>query len=173
VAQLALAVLLALAASVTLVWAFAEEPLQFRDPDTGQLTGDEVSSLHDDLTYVLALAAGFSISDSRTLQVYDQLVDSEQIVNPVLGISYSNCGGGAFYPPPEAAEVCGSQCAPFKPCGNQIWPTGNVATGCVTSRYGVYSPFFHFPHQNVQEVGALHDWGWGLTTTLRAYEAYA
>lgn len=44
---------------------------------------------------------------------------------------------------------------------------------CVTSRFGPYSPFFHFPHNNDQELVGLHDWAWGLTDTLRAYEAYA
>lgn len=43
----------------------------------------------------------------------------------------------------------------------------------MTSRFGPYSPFFHFPHNNDRDLGALHDWGWGLTDTLATYEAYA
>ncbi|RLC86003.1 MAG: hypothetical protein DRI79_10630, partial [Chloroflexi bacterium] len=157
---------------VGLAWAFAEEPIHFRDPYTGQ-TGEEweeISTIHDDLTYVLALAAGFSISDSITLQIWDQLVDSEQI-GPGDAISYTNCTGGAFYPPPDPDDVCG-----WKPHSHLIWPMWDSvkdADHCVTSRFGPYSPFFHFPHNNNREVGALHDWGWGLTDTLSAYEAYA
>ncbi len=47
------------------------------------------------------------------------------------------------------------------------------SSSCVISRFGPYSPFFHFPHQNDQELGALYDWGWGITNTLVGYEAYA
>jgi hypothetical protein len=46
-------------------------------------------------------------------------------------------------------------------------------TSCVTSRFGPYSPFFHFPHDDERELGALHDWAWGSADTLVAYEAYA
>ncbi len=170
--HLAVAIVFSLFLGASLVWAFAEEPIYFRDPYTGQ-TGDdweEISTIHDDLTYALALAAGFSISDSITLQIWDQLVDSEQI-GPGDAISYSNCSGGAFYPMPDPDEVCGR-----KPHGHLIWPLwGSVKdrNHCITSRFGPYSPFFHFPHNNAREVGALHDWGWGLTNTLTAYEAYA
>ena len=169
---LAVAIVLPMLIYVSLVWAFAEEPIHFRDPYTGQ-TGEEweeISTIHDDLTYALALAAGFSISDSITLQIWDQLVDSEQI-GPGDAISYTNCTGGAFYPTPDPDDVCG-----LKPHSHLIWPMwGSVkdADHCVTSRFGPYSPFFHFPHNNDREVGALHDWGWGLTDTLTAYEAYA
>jgi len=158
--------------SVSLVWAFAEEPIHFRDPYTGQ-TGDdweEISTIHDDLTYAMALAAGFSVTDSITLQIWDQLVDSEQI-GPGDAISYTNCTGGAFYPTPNPDKVCG-----WKPHGHVIWPMWNSVKDkdhCVTSRFGPYSPFFHFPHNNAQEIGALRDWGWGLTDKLNAYEAYA
>ena len=169
---------LLLAAAVTtvlltsMVWAFSEEPLHFRDPYTGQ-TGDdwpEVSTIHDDLTYALALAAGFSISDSITLQIWDQLVDSEQI-GPGDAISYTNCTGGAFPPPPDPDVVCG-----FKPHTRTIWPIPEAMQDpdhCITSRFGSYSPFFHFPHDNDREIGALHDWAWGLNDQLPAYEAYA
>ena len=65
---------LALIASVTLVWAFAEEPLGWRDPATG-VTYDavDVSTVHDDMTYVLALAAGFDITRAKILQTWAQL----------------------------------------------------------------------------------------------------
>ena len=60
-----------------------------------------------------------------------------------------------------------------------IWPRwGDVTVSTsVTSRYGPYSPFFHFPHQSgplaQRDIGALHDWAWGITHTLVGYEAYA
>lgn len=170
---LAVAVGLLLFTMTGLVWAFAEEPLYFRDPYTGQ-TGsewEEVSTIHDDLTYALALAAGFSVSDSITLQVWDQLVDSEQI-GPGDAISYTNCTGGAFYPEPNPNRVCQHSALPW----HVIWPMWSSVKdpdSCITSRFGPYSPFFHFPHNNSREVGALHDWAWGLTDTLTAYEAYA
>jgi hypothetical protein len=44
---------------------------------------------------------------------------------------------------------------------------------CMTSRFGPYSPFFHFPHFSDNEIGALSDWAWGITTTLVGYDAYA
>ena len=64
------------AVTYLLVEAYAEEPLPFRDPYTGQVNPEtEVSMVHFDLTYVIALAAGFSEADSRTLMIWDQLVD--------------------------------------------------------------------------------------------------
>ncbi|NOZ49018.1 MAG: alpha/beta hydrolase [Chloroflexi bacterium] len=169
-ARLLVAVAVTFLLLASMVWAFAEEPLHFRDPATGQ-TGDDwpqVSTIHDDLTYALALAAGFSISDSITLQLWDQLVDSEQI-GPGDAISYTNCSGGAFPPAPDADAVCG-----LKPHSRQVWPLPDAMQDpehCVTSRFGPTSPFFHFPHPN--DVNALHDWAWGTNDQLSAYEAYA
>jgi hypothetical protein len=135
----------------------------------------KVSTIHDDLTYALALAAGFDITDSITLQIWNQLVDSEQL-GPGAAVSYTNCGGGAFYPTPDPSVVC-----PSGPnCTHAIWPQWSRMTEsstCVTSRYGPYSPFFHFPHRSgplqARDIGALHDWAWGITNTLTAYEVYA
>lgn len=166
---LVMATIVPLLAIVTLVWAFAEERLTFRDPHTGQTTDDEISTIHNDLSYALALAAGFSVADSRTLQIWNQLVDSEQL-GPDDAVAYTNCSG-AFYSTPDPDAVCG-----WKPHSNVIWPLWDLVKdpgSCVTSRFGPYSPFFHFPHQNDQELGALHDWAWGLTDTLIGYEAYA
>ncbi len=149
--------------------AYAEEPLMFRDPYTGETTDDEISTLHDDLTYVLALAAGFSVADSVRLQIANQLVDSEQL-GPGEAVSYTNCLG-AFDAPPDPDVVCQGVIHV-----NLIWPRWDDMKDqetCVTSRFGPYSPFFHFPHNNAQELGALHDWAWGLTSTLHGYEAYA
>ncbi|MDQ1301803.1 MAG: Abhydrolase 3 protein [Chloroflexota bacterium] len=160
--------LLALFAGAILVLAFAEEPLPFRDPVSGELTDEEVSTIHDDLTYVLALAAGFSISDSITLQIWDQLTDSEAL-GPGAVVSYTN-GGGAFYPAPDPDVVCAG-----KIHSKILWPRAGdiVISTSVTTRFGVYSPFFHFPRQTPAELGALHDWGWGAANTLIGYEAYA
>ncbi len=171
--RIAIAAAFALLTCATLVRGFAEEPLTFRDPYTGE-TGpewEEVSTIHNDLTYALALAAGFSVDDSITLQIYCQLVDSEQI-GPGDAVSYTNCTGGAFYPTPNPyrPEVCRRN---YVQVSWPRWDDMQSQTSCVTSRFGPYSPFFHFPHDNEQELGALHDWAWGLTDTLRAYEAYA
>ena len=160
--------LLAFFAGAVLALAFAEEPLTFRDPVSGALTDEEISTIHNDLTYVLALAAGFSVSDSITLQIWNQLVDSEAL-GPGDAISYTN-GGGAFYPPPDSDVVCAG-----KLHTKVLWPRAEdvVISTSVTTRFGVYSPFFHFPHQNAAEIGALREWGWGTTDRLIGYEAYA
>jgi hypothetical protein len=160
--------LLAFFAGAVLALAFAEEPLTFRDPYSGALTDEEISTIHNDLTYVLALAAGFSVSDSITLQIWNQLVDSEAL-GPGDAISYTN-GGGAFYPPPDSDLICAG-----KSHAKLLWPREGdiVISTSVTTRFGVYSPFFHFPHQNAAEIGALRDWGWGTTDKLVGYEAYA
>ena len=168
--RLLLPLLLALVLGVAMAWAFAEEPLYFRDPNTGETTDDEISTIHSDLTYVLALAAGFSISDSITLQVWNQLVDSEQL-GPGEAISYSNCLG-AFSPTPVAGDVC-LQPGRYAQVAWPLWSQMKDAASCATSRFGPYSPFFHFPHQNAAEFGSLHDWAWGLTDSLVGYEAYA
>ena len=170
--RLILAVVTLLLLGGSLVWAFAEEPLRFRDPYTGETGEDwpEISTIHDDLTYVLALAAGFSISDSITLQVWDQLVDSEQI-GPGEEVRYTNCNGGAFPSPPDPDEVCG-----FRPHSHAIWPMPDAMQDperCITSRFGPYSPYFHFPHDNPRELGALRAWAWGHSDQLVGYEAYA
>jgi hypothetical protein len=164
----------ALMMGVAIAWAFAEEPIGWRDPATNVTYPDvEISTFHDDLTYILALAAGFSITDARTLQIWDQLVDSEALPGAV--VSYTN-GGGAFYTVPNSNTICGG--SPLTHT-EVIWPRWQDVTisTSVTSRFGPYSPFFHFPHLSgplaARDIGALRDWGWGLTNTLNAYEAYA
>ncbi|MHB0875708.1 MAG: hypothetical protein ACYC5O_06665 [Anaerolineae bacterium] len=161
-------VLLALA-QVLLASAFAEEHLDFRDPATGNLVAnEEISTFHFDLTYALALSAGFSESDARAIQVWDQLVDSV-IVGEEASPLYSNLGG-TF---PAEPGVC-----PGPAHLVQAWPMwGRVEArtdpAAITSRYGPYMPFFHFPHENAEELGALHDWGWGIADNLVGYQAYA
>src|SRR5512147_625718 len=83
--RLILAIGLALIGGVTIAGAFAEEPLGWRDPATGlTYDGVEISTVHDDMTYVLALAAGFTITDAKTLQTWNQLVDSEALPGAVV-----------------------------------------------------------------------------------------
>ncbi len=175
---LVILVLLSLEA-VTEVWGFAEESLGWRDPATGVTYSPsngypEISTVHDDLTYALALAAGFTLTDSRTLQIWNQLTDSE--VLPGGSVSYTNCLGTFNAPPVTSAfpECTGQNCAKV------IWPEWDKMSNpntCTTSRFGPYSPFFHFAHRTgplaARDIGALHDWAWGLTDTLVGYEAYA
>ncbi len=171
IVRVIVALVLALFIGVTLVGAFAEEPLGFRDAGATYPTPPEVSTVHDDMTFVLALAAGFSITDAHTLRIWDQLTDSEILTGSRV---YSNGLGGAFPPVPDADVICAG-----KIHSADIWPRWQDMTisTSVTSRFGPYSPYFHFPHisgpRAPYEIGALHDWAWGLTNTLAAYEAYA
>lgn len=158
---------------------FAEEDLRFIDPYSGTpYDGTTVSTIHDDLTYALALAAGFSEADAHTLQIYNQLVDSEYLAQDGWP-TYTNCSG-SFVPPPGQAEVIAAGCPADTNFSDVIWPMTSSMQNpvtCATSRFGVYSPFFHFPHNyfpfNTAEVTVLHDWAWGLRQDLPGYAAYA
>ena len=172
--RLAVVLGLALTSGVLLASAFAEEPLGWRDPATHTTyPAVEVSTVHDDMMFVLALAAGFNVTDAQTLQTWNQLVDSEALPGAV--VSYTN-GGGAFYTPPNAQTICGGSAITHS---QVIWPrwASLTVSDSITSRYGPYMPFFHFPHISgtlaARDIGALHDWAWGSTNTLVAYEAYA
>jgi|GEM_PF-843097 len=166
-------VLLLLLSGPVFVFGFAEEGLGFRDsdgttyPPAGDFPDGYVSTVHDDLTYVLALAAGFTVTDSQALRIWDQLVDSEALPSVPVSYTYGNAG---FYPAPNPRLVCLG-----KNHNRQIWPPPRFdpAASASTSRYGPYSPFFHFPHLAGADLQALHDWGWGVTNTLVGYEAYA
>ena len=155
------------------VWGFAEEELGFRDrdgtyyPPTGSFPEGRISTVHDDLTYALAIAAGFTVTDSHTLRIWDQLVDSEVLPSTPVSYTYGNAG---FYTPPNPLLACIG-----KNHARQIWPTARFdpATSAVTSRFGPYSPFFHFPHLNGADLDALRAWAWGEADTLEGYEAYA
>jgi hypothetical protein len=158
-----------MAVVVSLAWAYAEEEITFRDPYTGQPSNVEISTIHTDLTYVLALAAGFSIDDSRTLMIWNQLVDSNLITT--TDTSYSNCSG-TFPISPTMELVCQDT------SGELFWPDWeNVpnqepGTSCVTSRYGPFEGFFHFPHRDGPEMAALQAWGWGTAQELVGYQGY-
>ncbi len=164
---------LCLAVGAVSVWGFAEEELGFRDrdgtyyPPTGDFPEGRISTVHDDLTLALAIAAGFTITDSHTLRIWDQLVDSEVLPSTPVSYTYGNAG---FYAPPNPLLAC-----PGKNRARQVWPTAGFDpdTSAVTSRFGPYSPFFHFPHLGGSDLSALRDWAWGNSETLEGYEAYA
>ncbi len=167
-----LVIILVIGAGAVSVLGFAEEELGFRDkdgtyyPPTGDFPAERISTIHDDLTFGLAIAAGFTVTDSHTLRIWDQLVDSEVLPSNPVSYTYGNAG---FYTPPNPLLACVG-----KNHARQVWPTSKfTTTASVTSRFGPYSPFFHFPHQDGDDLQALHDWGWGITDTLRGYEAYA
>jgi hypothetical protein len=165
-------VLVGLSLTTRLVTAFAEETLNFIDPATGLETDDPISSLHFDLTRALALAAGFSEANARTLQIYDQLVDSEKLGPPENPAKYSNCAG-AFksIPNPDTAQVCPTG----KGAGKVIWPIWDNVPDltCATSRYGPYMPLFHFSESGSADLQNLADWGWGRKSTVQSGAAYA
>jgi hypothetical protein len=170
-AWLAVSLAAGLMSAAAVAWAFAEEPLTFRDPFTRGLTDEETNTIHDDLSFVLATAAGFAFTDAARIEIWNQLVDSEQL-GPAEVISYTNCSG-SFHEPPNRAAVCAARPVSLTA---QIWPAADSMKDpehCFTSRFGVYSPFFHFPRLDGWEMRHLRDWAWGITGTLTGYEAYA
>ena len=148
------------------VHGFAEEPIDFREPTTSNVWDETESTFHTELTYVLALAAGFSTQSAATIAIWDQLVDAEKL-GPGATLTYTNCLG-SFGPAPDKDAVCPGGSG----AGQQVWPMTYDST-CATSRFGPYSPFFHFPHNTEAEIGALREWGWGRTQNLMGYAAYA
>jgi hypothetical protein len=186
-------VILLAAAAFSLAGAYAEEPIPFRDPYTGQVNTElEISTIHFDLTYVMALAAGFSENDSRTLMIWDQLVDSNVLTSP--DTYYTNCAGTfprAITPRAIATEQCTT---PPAPNDEPFWPNwredgyGDLprapGKSCVTSRYGPFEGFFHFAHRTdkhhdgsdpahyAPEMEALWRWGWGYAQKLKGYQGY-
>ncbi|HPH98202.1 MAG TPA: hypothetical protein PKW33_18735 [Anaerolineaceae bacterium] len=171
---IAVMVIMLFALGFSMAGGFAEEEAYFIDPYAVPTvtTDDAVSTVHNDMTYALALAAGFSEDDSRTLQIYNQLVDSEAL-GVTSTVAYTNCSG-SFKPTP----VSGTSAVCPNGDGNEqvIWPMWENMTdktACFTSRFGPYSPFFHFPNNNAQELGAIRAWAWGQTDTLEGYSAYA
>ncbi len=158
--------------NVPMVWGFAEEALHFRDPWTGEVTDEEVSSIHTDLAYALALAAGFSDDDAARILTWDQLVDSEMF-GIGAEVSHHNClGVFPGSPDPDDPAVCPTG----KGAGAVVWPkSANTYDGlaCTTSRFGVFSPFFHFPRTDNGELENLRKWASGENPTLVGYAAYA
>jgi len=141
-------------------------------PASGSFPDNRISTIHDDLIIVLATAAGFSPADVQTIRIWDQLVDSETLPTAPTYTPIYSFGNDGFYTAPDPAT---DPACVGKNYGNQIWPTNgfDAASSSTTSRFGPYSPFFHFPHLNGDDLKALHDWAWGLTDKLQGYEAYA
>jgi hypothetical protein len=175
-AAVGLAILLS-AVAVSLVGAYAEEPIPWRDPVTHRVDNSvEVSTIHTDITYVLALAAGFSQADSRTLTIWDQLVDTN-LISTKDG-TFTNCTG--TFPPKITHELCKTPQAGdtlyWPNWSNPSWdalPPQKRGKSCVTSRYGPFEGFFHFPHRDGgPEVAALKAWAWGDKKDLIGYEGY-
>ena len=155
--------------SLILAKPYAEENIQFRDPYSGVLSTELISTIHMDLTFALALAAGFTPEDARTMLIWDQLVDTE-IIGPELAPWYSACFG-SFPLPPDPAGICSGGVD----TSVIAWPLYSFMkdqNSCVFSRFGPYSPFFHFPRQT-DEINAIRDWAMGDSMDLVGYEAYA
>jgi hypothetical protein len=185
-------VILLTAVAFSLAGAYAEEPIPFRDPYTGQVNPElELSTIHFDLTYVMALAAGFSEDDSRTLMIWDQLVDSN--VLSAANTSYTNCFG--TFPDAITTDRCATP--PYNKDDKLFWPNWTTyekelglsresGKSCVTSRYGPFEGFFHFPHRFLPddptrgsdpkhyapEMQALWKWGWGEAQELKGYQGF-
>jgi hypothetical protein len=165
--------LIMLALSASLVAGFAEEDLHFRYPfETSAPSQSEetVSTIHDDLTYIMSVAAGLDENTSRSLEMYNQLVDSEKLT--FNGSELINNCSGIPAPAPDMGVVSAACPSTDLTTAKVAWPMTYTAT-CGTSRFGPYSPFFHFPHQTEEELGALRRWGWGDSQTLPGYAAYA
>lgn len=146
------------------VWSYGEENLPFVDPADGSVYSDTlVSSIHFDLSYALAICAGFTEADAREIQRTTQMSDV-----PLLG-PY-RLEGGALPTPPPAAAVC--QGAPALTLTFPV--TRNLeCPGCFTSRWDAFSPFFHFPHDTAAELGQLRGWAYGEVPQLVAMAVYA
>jgi hypothetical protein len=160
--------------NVPWVRGFAEEPLYFRDPVTSVTGVEQVSSVHVDLTHALALAAGFSEADARTITIFDQLTDSMRFTSASGAIYNTNCYGAfPVIPNPNNASVCPSG----KGEGALLFPLyTNLNTNglpCVTARPGYFGPFFHFPRTDNGELQNARKWAWGEATVLKGYAAFA
>lgn len=147
-----------------------ESRLYFYDPlaSTRTLyTDTTVSSIHFDLVGALAIAAGFSISDAATIQVYSQMVDSGILPEeePIYSFQASSY--------PAAPPISTVMTTTFCPSPATTAPTVTMGMtdmlecpGCFTSRWGPYNIFFHFPHDRPDELGAIRRWAFGETDDL-------
>jgi hypothetical protein len=151
-----------LLAVAVLAGAFAEENLPFVDPYTGEvITDTAVSSIHFDLAYALSVCAGFTITDAKRIQLVSQLVDTQEVGD------HSLCTG-SLPETPASRDVCR---VPL----NTVWPMSDQVEGpgCFTSRFGAFSPLFHYARDNPSELGAVRAWAYGRAMTLTGYAAFA
>jgi hypothetical protein len=159
-------------------FSFAEEPIGFKDPRSKrEWTNHKISTIHSDLVYAMAVAAGFSDRNSATIEIWDQLVDSEKL-GPGKGTVYSNCLGST----PHAPDPKG-----FCPPGTydkQIWPNKDFTdTSCATARIGPYGTNFHWLYRDDSRSPLSDDdrnhiqnvkkWAWGETDTLWGWAIFA
>ncbi len=157
-------------------WAWDEENIEYFDPlDPAPLASRQtysptVSSIHFDLVGALAIAAGFSITDAATIQAYTQGSDSGNL--PTLDPVYTFDAAPENYPtaPPIGSVMTSTYCpspsttAPTISIGSTNLMTDCIA--CFTSRFGPYGTFFHEPHANPSELGAVRDWAFGASQAL-------
>ncbi|HBY93766.1 MAG TPA: hypothetical protein DEP84_07310 [Chloroflexi bacterium] len=165
------AAILLLLSTLSGVGAWSEETLlYFYDPAAASrllYTDTTVSSVHFDLVGTLAIAAGFSVTDAATIQVYSQMVDPGRL--PANEPIYSFKATSYPAAPPITTVMTTTYC----PSPATTAPTVTMGMtdllecpGCFTSRFGPYSPFFHFPHDRPDELGAIRAWAFGQTEDL-------
>lgn len=147
-----------------------EKELYFYEPwlTSGTLyTGTEVSSVHFDLVGALALAAGFSVTDAATIQIYSQLTDAGIITGSQV---YSPAAWTSFPVAPPITTVVTSTICPSPATTAPTVTMGSTALiecpGCFTSRFGPFGVFFHMPHDSPDELGAIHGWAFQETESL-------
>ncbi len=146
-----------------------ERDLYFYDPyalPRAVYSDTEVSSIHFDLTGALAIAAGFSVTDAATIQLYSQLVDSGLIAGSQV---YSFAATSFPSAPPISSVMTTTHCpspSTTDPTLTMGMTTAIECPGCFTSRWGPYNIFFHFPHDRPDELGAIRAWAFGETPTL-------
>jgi hypothetical protein len=152
-------------------FSFAEEPIGFKDPRSHLVwQDDKVSTIHTDLVYALALAAGFSEEDAGTIMIWDQLVDSLKL-GPGSDVVYTNClGSTPPAPDPSDPGVCDNG----GELERQIWPTKEYEdSSCTTDRHGPYATNFHWLHQTDDEIGEAKKWARGEKDHLEGWAVYA
>ena len=150
--------------------AWSEEPaLYFYEPlatPRTVYTTSEVSSIHFDLVGALAIAAGFSVTDAATIQLYSQLTDPGVITGARVYAFQATSWPAA---PPIAAVMTSTFCPSPTTTGPQV-SMGSTklveCPGCFTSRYGPYGVFFHMPHDRPGELGALRAWAFAAAPEL-------
>lgn len=150
--------------------AWSEEPeLYFYEPlatPRTVYTTNEVSSIHFDLVGALAIAAGFSVTDAATIQIYSQLTDPGVMTGTQV---YAFQAASLPSAPPIATVMTSTFCPSPSTTGQQV-SMGSTklmeCPGCFTSRYGPYGVFFHMPHDRPDELGALRAWAFATAPEL-------
>ena len=147
------------------------DPLDYRPLDQREYVSPTVSSIHFDLVGALAIAAGFSVTDAATIQAWSEAPDKGNL--PEQTPVYTFSANPANYPvaPPITSVITSTIC----PSPSTTGPTVSMGSTdsmtecmeCFTERLGPYGVFFHMPHDNSEELGAIKAWAFGQTDTLR------